>query len=56
MNNIANPSDVTNNLGAVAANNANFYYPSGTTGQYTPLATYKYSSYSLIVGYTHHFN
>ena len=57
MNDIANPGDNTNNLGAVAANNApNFYYPYGTTGQYTPLATYKYSSYSLIVGYTHHFN
>jgi hypothetical protein len=57
MNNIANPSDVTNNLGAVAANNApTFSYPYGTPGNYTPLATYKYSSYSLIVGYTHHFN
>jgi hypothetical protein len=47
MNDIANPGDNTNNLGAVAANNGN---------NYTPLATYKYSSYSLIVGYTHHFN
>jgi hypothetical protein len=55
INNIANPGDNTNNLGAVAPNNANFFYPYGTTGNYTPLATYKYSSYSLVLGYTHHF-
>jgi|GEM_PF-584980 hypothetical protein len=57
LNNIANPGDNTNNLGAVAAmysqqSLAAFSNGSNPTGQ---LATYKYAAYSLILGYTHHF-
>jgi hypothetical protein len=57
LNNIANPGDNTNNLGAVAAmysqqSLAAFSNGSNPTGQ---LATYKYAAYSLILGYTQHF-